>query len=157
MDDFNGLDEQLLGVSAMTAFQDLFAALGFLTKASKAQHPAKTHRESTCTLATMGSHSAPRRPGSRRSEDRFDELSLIAYRETGRESVVPHPGGVRISGQGSDEGDLRQGGGHGSVVGGLFVAGPIGRTEVVGPHPADDQTDVHPLRRHEHRGGRPLR
>ena len=27
----------------MTSCQDLFAALGFLTKASKAQHPAKEH------------------------------------------------------------------------------------------------------------------
>ena len=43
VDDFNGLDDAILGESAMLSFQDLFAALGFLTKKSKAQHPAKEH------------------------------------------------------------------------------------------------------------------
>eukprot|EP00439_Symbiodinium_sp_Y106_P000024 s12665_g1.t1 len=32
VDDFNGLDDAILGESAMLSFQDLFAALGFLTK-----------------------------------------------------------------------------------------------------------------------------
>ena len=42
VDDFNGLHDAILGESAMLSFQDLFAALGFLTK-SKAQHPAEEH------------------------------------------------------------------------------------------------------------------
>ena len=43
VDDFNGVEEEGLGESAADGFQDLFAALGFLTKKSKAQPPAAEH------------------------------------------------------------------------------------------------------------------
>ena len=39
----NGVEEEGLGESAADGFQDLFAALGFLTKKSKAQPPAAEH------------------------------------------------------------------------------------------------------------------
>ncbi|CAE7266077.1 unnamed protein product [Symbiodinium microadriaticum] len=41
--DFNGVEDADLGESAADGFQDLFAALGFLTKKSKAQPPADEH------------------------------------------------------------------------------------------------------------------
>ena len=43
VDDFNGVEDDDLGESAADGFQDLFAALGFLTKKSKAQPPANEH------------------------------------------------------------------------------------------------------------------
>ena len=36
------------------------------------------------------------------------------------------------------------------MVSGIPVDGPVGRVAVTGPHPADDQAEVHPLRRREH-------
>ena len=45
---------------------------------------------------------------------------------------------------------IRQGGGHSGMVSGIPVDGPVGRVAVTGPHPADDQAEVHPLRRREH-------
>ena len=43
VDDFNGVEDADLGESVADGFQDLFAALGFLTKKSKAQPPADEH------------------------------------------------------------------------------------------------------------------
>jgi len=42
-DDFNGLDDDALAESVADSFKDLFAELGILTKASKAQPPADEH------------------------------------------------------------------------------------------------------------------
>ena len=43
VDDFNGLEFEELGQSAMEAFEQLFTALGFRIKASKSQPPAAQH------------------------------------------------------------------------------------------------------------------
>eukprot|EP00439_Symbiodinium_sp_Y106_P084866 s539_g26.t2 len=56
VDDFNGLDDAILGESAMLSFQDLFAALGFLTKNLSPGAAAKlAGRVSFLTQAAFGS------------------------------------------------------------------------------------------------------
>ena len=77
--------------------------------------------------------------------------------EASRPRLLPDTGGVRVGGQSSDQGHLRQGGGHGGLVGGLALDRPRGGAEIAGQDPPGDQTTLHSLRHQGHRGGCPLR
>ena len=81
VDDFNGVEDDDLGESAADGFQNLFAALGFLTKKSKAQPPANEHVVQGVTFH-IDEHGVTLSPTPRRVEKILAQLRRALHEDS---------------------------------------------------------------------------